>query len=236
MKVPATERMMAIARMVESAKTVSDIGCDHAYTSIYLIEAGIAKHVIAMDINQGPLGVAKKNIEQYGYTDQIETRLSNGAQKLSPGEADTLLISGMGGELICRILAAASDVVKGIRQLVLQPQSEIHLVRHFLHEHGFQIDEENMLQEDGKYYVIMRAVPGEEIYSEEFEYIYGRCLLQNQHLVLRDYLDKEIRIQQKILQTLENLDIVRANTKERMNQVTQEIDMLVRLKGDYYNE
>ncbi len=65
MKVPATERMMAIARMVESAKTVSDIGCDHAYTSIYLIEAGIAKHVIAMDINQGPLGVAKKNIEQY---------------------------------------------------------------------------------------------------------------------------------------------------------------------------
>ena len=108
-KVKLSKRLEVVASSVGSGGTVADIGCDHGFTSIYLTENKMAKCGIAMDINKGPLEKAKIHIEQAGLKDKIETRLSNGLDKLEIGEADTILISGMGGALITEILTKEKD-------------------------------------------------------------------------------------------------------------------------------
>ena len=117
-------RLQAVAHQVKIHCVTADIGCDHGITSIYLIEQGLADHVIAMDINEGPLERAREHVTESGLTEQIELRLSDGAKKLVPGEADTLLVSGMGGALICKILEDSPEIVERVQELVLSPQSE----------------------------------------------------------------------------------------------------------------
>ena len=157
-KVKLSKRLEVVASCVGSGGTVADIGCDHGFTSIYLTENKMAKCGIAMDINKGPLEKAKIHIEQAGLKDKIETRLSNGLDKLEIGEADTILISGMGGALITEILTKEKDKTLSAKELVLSPQSEIYLVRKCLHELGFFIQCEKMVFDMGKYYVVIKAL------------------------------------------------------------------------------
>jgi len=122
-----SKRLQAVADSVTRDNRVADVGCDHAYISIYLIQQHIAPHVIAMDINKGPLERGRKNIERLGFSSHIETRLSDGLHELNPGEADTILIAGMGGALTVRILEEGLTTVKKCKELVLGPQSELFL-------------------------------------------------------------------------------------------------------------
>ena len=186
-----SKRLETVAGMVQSGGVVADVGCDHGFTSIFLVQKGLAKKAVAMDINPGPLERAREHIAQYEMEEQIETRLSDGLDGLAAGEADTILISGMGGALMRRILERGEDVVRSCRELVLSPQSENHLVRTKIQESGFAIDREEMLLDQGKYYVVIHAVPGEQHFSREEEYIYGRDLIDRKHPVLAEYLEKE---------------------------------------------
>ena len=197
-----SNRLQSLTDLVTRGNRVADIGCDHAYVSIYLMEQGIASHVIAMDINKGPLERAKENIRKYGFCDKIETRLSNGAEKLEVGEVDTIFIAGMGGALIRNILSAREEVIASCKELILSPQSEIHLVRMYLKEIGFHIVKENMLIEDGKYYVMIRAVKGEETATSREDYYFGHDLLTNQHPVLQQFLTKELAKKEEIYKML----------------------------------
>lgn len=203
-----SKRLAASAAFVAKNSRVADVGCDHAYTSIYLIQNGIAKYCIAMDIKEGPLSKARENILHYRCGDKIETRLSDGLAKLSVGEADTILISGMGGLLIQKILAESPDVVKEVKELILQPQSDQEKVRRFLHQIGFAIVEETMLCEDGKYYVSIHAVNrcgnGLEHYGKKIDYLFGKPLLEQKDGCLLEYLQNR---QQKY-------DVVCQNMKE----------------------
>lgn len=184
-----SKRLEAVAAMVTEGNRLADIGCDHAHTSIYLAERGRIPSGIAMDINQGPLERAEENIRRYGFSEKIQTRLSDGAQKLLPGEADTILISGMGGSLMVKILSDSRRVVETAKELVLQPQSDIGSVRHYIHTLGFCIAEEFMLTEDGKHYTGIRAVKGEEAYDKEIFYRYGKLLLEEKNPVLKEFLE-----------------------------------------------
>lgn len=183
-----SKRLTAVAGLVTKGNRLADIGCDHAHTSIYLAERGIIPSGIALDINEGPILRAKENIRYFGFADRIETRLSDGAKELKPGEADTLLISGMGGALMIKILSESKEVVLEAKELVLQPQSELGGVRHYLHELGFSIAEEFMLTEDGKNYTGIRAVKGAEKYEKEVFYRYGKLLLEQKNPVLKEFL------------------------------------------------
>lgn len=196
-----SNRLLAVASLVTPSFRVADVGCDHAYTSIYLVEQKISPHVIALDINQGPIDRAKENVKKYGFDDRIDVRKSNGLEKLEIGEADTVLIAGMGGGLTIQILSERIEVVKDIRELVLQPQSEIHLVRRMLYDNGFLIIKENMVKEDGKYYVMMKAVNKALVKEKERydltrkeHFYFGRLLLEQQHPVLSEFLFRELRI------------------------------------------
>lgn len=200
-----SKRLMAVAGLVKKGDRPADIGCDHGYVSIYLIKEKVCSSMIAMDINKGPLLRAKENVEREGLSPYIETRLSDGANALLEGEADTLILAGMGGKLTIHIVEEALKRLTCIRNLILQPQSEIWLVRQFLIEQKFFIVKEEMVYEDGKYYPMMRAQLKKDsstmTYSKE-EACYGPLLLKSKHPVLYDYLQWE---KQTITETIKKL-------------------------------
>lgn len=155
-----SNRMQAVVGLAIECECIADIGCDHGYVAIELIKNHVCKHVIAMDVNPGPLDRAKSNIKDYLMQEYIETRLSDGTEKLKQGEADGLICAGMGGPLIISILEQDKELVSEMKQLILQPQSEIEKVRGYLREKGYLIDKEDMIYEDGKFYPMMRVLPG----------------------------------------------------------------------------
>ena len=99
-----SKRLQALADLVSQDHVLADVGCDHGYIPVFLIQNQRRPKAIAMDIGEGPLKRAQENIRSYGLEGYIETRLSDGLSKLQPGEADTILISGMGGPLMEKIL------------------------------------------------------------------------------------------------------------------------------------
>ncbi|MFW5630250.1 MAG: tRNA (adenine(22)-N(1))-methyltransferase [Acetivibrio ethanolgignens] len=219
-----SKRLEAVAAMVTEGNRLADIGCDHAHTSIYLAERGIIPSGIAMDINKGPLERAKENICRCGFSGQIETRLSDGAKELLPGEVDTILISGMGGGLTVKILSESRKVVETVKELVLQPQSEIGNVRHYIHELGFRIVEEFMLTEDGKHYTGIRAVKGQECYDKEIFYRFGKLLLEQKNPVLKEFLEYGKESFTKVTKELSGQ--AHDRNKERLSELLQELEYM----------
>ena len=157
-----SERLKCVADMLKENGDekihACDVGCDHGYVSIYLVQEGIAESAIAMDVRKGPLSGADENIKKYGLEDRITTRLSDGLRELSAGEADSLVIAGMGGKLMIRLLTQGEPVQKGIRRAVLQPQSELYEFRKYLRDSGYAIADEKIVYEDGKYYFPMKVI------------------------------------------------------------------------------
>lgn len=212
-----SKRLKAVVDMVTPGNRVADIGCDHAYSAIYLLKNKISPYVIAMDINQGPLERAKENVERFDVADKISIRKSDGLEMLNKGEVDTLLIAGMGGRLMLQILNSHMDIVSEVKELVLQPQSELHLVRKVLNELGYVIIKENMLKEDGKYYFIMKLkYPTEDFDITDYKLTspwhihFGKLLLEERNTVLYEYLMKERRLYIKLYNELSSLPTVQS--------------------------
>lgn len=197
-----SKRLQAVADLVTEGASVADIGTDHGYIPIYLMENGIAKKVIALDINRGPLERARMHVIGHGLKEKIETRLSDGLEKVLPGEVDTMIAAGMGGGLVIKILTEGRQVVESLDTMILQPQSEIGKVRKYLNDHALQIIEENMVEEDGKFYPMMKVVHGEQEVYSICEYTYGKRLLEKRHPVLKRYLDREMAIKENVFQQL----------------------------------
>lgn len=213
-----SKRLYMVASRVSKGHRAVDVGCDHAYISIFLIRHSISPSAIATDVNAGPLERAAGNIKLYGCEDFIETRLSDGLEQVKPGEADVIIIAGMGGGLIVRILENSAECVEKAEELVLQPQSEPGAVRHLLHRIGYKIVDEAMCIEDGKFYTCIRAVhnaPGEkESYACEEYYEYGKLLIEEQNEILKEYLLEEHRKALIVKENLESNDT--QNTRERL--------------------
>lgn len=210
-----SKRLQTVADTVTKGNSVADIGCDHAYIAIYLIEEAIAPKVIAMDINKGPLQRADENIRAKGYENRIETRLSDGLDKLSKDEVETVLMAGIGGALMIRILEEGKEVLEGVNELVLSPQSEINLVRKHLHDNNFAITEEKMIMDEGKYYVVIKAISTsqKEEYEKQVFYQYGKILLESKETVLLEYLKREERLQLEIVDKLKESTGQRSDTR-----------------------
>lgn len=232
-----SKRLMAVAGLVKQGDRPADIGCDHGYVSIYLVKEKVCATMLAMDINKGPLLRAKENIEKEGLSPYIETRLSDGADALSEGEADTLICAGMGGKLTIHIVKEALKRLTCIKNLILQPQSEIWLVRQYLLEQQFLIVKEEMVYDDGKYYPMMRAEKQPEpvsfVYTNE-EACYGPLLLRKKHPVLLDYLKWE---QKTITETINQLtdcekeDVGAFRRKKRVEELSDKLQCIGKCLG-----
>ena len=195
-------RMQAVYDLVSPDMTPADIGTDHGFVPIALVRNGKCGHAIAADVRPGPLSHAKDNIAAYGLEDRIETRLSDGLKNFRPGEADSVIIAGMGGMLMIRILDEGALMLQSVRELILQPQSDIDRVRMWLHDHGYMITGEKMVIDMGKYYTAMRSVKGQDTPYDAADYVYGRCLLETGSEVLAEYLRQQNRQLMKIRETL----------------------------------
>lgn len=202
-----SERLNAIASLIPKSDVVADIGCDHAYIAIHLIETGKAEKVLGCDINKGPLMRAEENAEAYGVSNKIELRLSNGFEKLLKGEADSIVIAGMGGPLMQRIIVDGMDKICDNTQLILQPQSDIGAFRRFLISNGFNITDEAMVYEDGKFYPMMKAVRGESAWTEDIDFEYGYHLLNSKNDILKQYLSYEKTVYETILNGFDSKEI-----------------------------
>lgn len=222
--------MKAVAAMVTSGGVLADVGTDHGYIPIALIQRQKIKSAIAMDINKGPLARAQDNIASARLGDYIQTRLSDGVAALGEGEADSILIAGMGGELVIHILSEGEKVCKAASELILQPQSDIRKVREYLRLHHYKIVDEDMICEDGKYYPMMRVINVEldNAWMKMDEQtrvacdIYGPLLLRNGNPVLRRFLVRQHRQLTQILQTLQ-AQTLSEKIETRIAEVSEEL-------------
>lgn len=226
MSMDLSKRLRAVAELTAGGKRsttvcAADIGTDHGYIPISLIKEKEFGHVIAMDVNRGPLERARCNIALEGLEGYIETRLSDGLKELADGEVQCVVIAGMGGALCIKILEEGKKVVEGLQYFVLQPQSEIWKVRAYLQENKYRIVEEDMVLEDGKYYPMMRVEKGEDSPYSKVELWYGRVLLKNRHPVLKDYLEFVTKEKERILKSLKTSPTERA--KNRALEVEKEL-------------
>lgn len=164
-----TPRLECIIKHVNCEKA-ADIGTDHAYVAVELIRSGRAKHVIAADIGKGPLESAEYTIKKYELEDKIETRLGSGLNVLSLGEADEIIIAGMGGELIANIIEENADIARRAK-LILQPMNSQYELRKFLIENDFTIEKEDIECEGIHVYNLMVVKRGKQIpFETDIEY------------------------------------------------------------------
>lgn len=222
-----SERLKKIASMVTEGNRLADVGTDHGYVPIYLYEGGKIPGAIAMDINKGPLERADLHIGESGLRGKIETRLSDGLEALNVGEADTILIAGMGGPLMLKILCAYPQVTASAKELVLQPQSEIGQVRAWLGENEYEIAEEHIVFEEGKYYPMFRAVKNPDAKKlTTLECSFGRLDVLEEKDVLKAFVLKELSGKQAILKTLAD------NTTEKARDREKEIREMIGQLGE----
>lgn len=214
-----SKRLQTIADFVKKGAVVADIGTDHAHIPIYLIKNNIISKAYACDINKGPLEKAKENINYYGVKN-IELRLSNGLEKLKTDEADTLIIAGMGGELITDILEKGRRFFESKRKFILSPHTKIDEVRKFLLSNGFEITKEDMCIDEGKFYTVMEVkyTENKEMYSEA-ELLYGKYLIENKHPVLLEFLKKE---EEKYISILSNIGL----NEDRKKELRHRLDII----------
>lgn len=201
-----SKRLELVASFVPEGSRIADVGTDHGYVPIVLVERGRCPGAVAMDVREGPLKRAGDHIRARGLEDKIETRLCDGLSGLAPGEADTVVIAGMGGELLLRILGEGRHVWGSVRYFVLSPQSDLDKVRRYLEAEGFLLLKEAMVLDEGKYYTVLLAGRGKEAadtYKRQSWYLYGKKLIEGRDQVLRGFLEKEGERLEKILLGLE---------------------------------
>lgn len=148
------KRLAAAAEFVRSGAVCADIGTDHAYIPIYLALNGISKKILASDINEGPILSAKENIEEYGLSNIIETKIANGLLEIENFAPTDIVICGMGGELISQILERSEYVKNKDIRLILQPMTSIKELREYL-KNGFSTIAEKIVFDSGKLYQIL---------------------------------------------------------------------------------
>ena len=221
--------------MVPKCETIADVGCDHGYLTIALLEGGVAENAIAMDVNKGPLESARTNIGQAGLLDNVQFRLSDGLAKLNDSEADVICICGMGGALIKRILNAGLVVAKSAKTLILEPQSEYRALREFLMQEHFVILDEMLCTEEGKIYPIIKVSynPNQQLCYNEVELEYGPIIIKNRPELFDTLLEKNKNEYCTILEKLEEKSGVEADSpiQKRKKELSDKLSMIRRLQA-----
>lgn len=176
-----SKRLYACASLVSEGSRLCDVGTDHGYVPVYLIEQGIIKSAVACDINEGPLSSCKALVDGVGFNEKIKCILSNGLDNISSDDYDDVLIAGMGGELIADILSRAKGIEK--KHLIINPMTHGELARKWLYDNGFSIKNDIIIK-DGKhnYSIFDAEYTGEIIEKSKVDYYLGE---------IKDFSNKE---------------------------------------------
>lgn len=182
MKLPISQRLLACCGYIDPGARVADVGCDHGYLAIHLLQSGLASRVYASDIRPGPLDSARRNGEKFGVSEKIAYFLSDGVRDV-PRDFDTLVCAGMGADVMISILEAAPWLRSNRCKLILQCQSKTPLLRKYLSETGWQIRRERVLKDGRFLYTVIEAVwfPGTVLTP-------GQCYVSPALLAAKDAL------------------------------------------------
>lgn len=201
MNMKLSERLNAVKEFVPQGSVVADIGADRGELSLELIQSGVAPKVILADISAKSLERAKVLFGEREETKKAEFRVGDGLKVLSPGEVDVAVFAGMGGPTICMILENSPAVVASLKGMIIQAMGNSDKVRGTLLNMGFALKGETMIEEEGQFYFILYAVPGEQT-LDETELFAGPYLLKEKNEVLKRYLQIEKEKAQRILMLL----------------------------------
>lgn len=233
-KIVLSKRMQAVADMVEDRSRVCDVGCDHGYISIYLVQSEKSPHVIAMDVKKGPLMRAQDHMRKYGVEDYITLRLSDGLAAYQTGEAQELICAGMGGRLMLRILKDFPEKTADFRSLILQPQSEIPFFRSELRSMGYGIVKEALIREEDKFYPVIKAVRISEdcrLAASQADHVMedllGPLIIRERPPELQQFIHREMRIKEQILNQLQVQKETEKN-RQRKEELEEELYVLKR--------
>lgn len=219
-----TPRLAKIASLVPRGSILADIGTDHGYIPCYCVKNNICPRALAMDINQGPLDNARDTVKNEGLEDLVLLRLSDGMNKLDYGEADTVVIAGMGGLLIRSILESDKDKLKDGTYLILQPMLAQKELRQYLYDNDMSVENEYLETEGNKIYNIILARKGNKHKPAPSDIIIGRNIRKNSMDIYEKYINREISIRNKILSGL-----CRASVKDAkaIETVQYELEMFI---------
>lgn len=230
MKLPISKRLLCCASMVQPGSRVADIGTDHGYLGIYLLQAGAARHVIACDLRKDPLENARRNAKLFGVDGEMELRLSDGLEKILPDEVDTVVMAGMGGDLIQRILSQCPWRKREGLQFILQPQSAGNVLRRWLCEDGFEIQREEPVQDGHFLYTVMDIRQGEPAPLTPGTEYASPALLASGSPLVGNYL---ARVENALQETVRGLTNAEKQRPERLAYFGQALLEIQEMRKNY---
>lgn len=204
-----SNRLQTIASFIPQNSIVGDIGTDHGYIPMFLIENKISKKVIATDISENSLDKIITSVWQTKHEKDIDMRRGDGLDVIKPFEVDTVVIAGMGGLLIKDILDKDKPKRDSITNFILQPNIAAKELRKYLYESDFEIVDERLVKEDGKFYEIIWAKKGKDCVENHIYYEIGEKLLSNKDPLLEEFVNDKIQMNQEILQELKGKETQR---------------------------
>ncbi len=230
MKLPISKRLLCCASMVQPGSRVADIGTDHGYLGIYLLQSGAARHVIACDLRKDPLENARRNAKLFGVDGEMELRLSDGLEKILPDEVDTVVMAGMGGDLIQKILSQCPWRKREGLQFILQPQSAGNVLRRWLCEDGFEIRREEPVQDGHFLYTVMDIRQGEPAPLTPGTEYASPALLASGSPLVGNYL---ARVENALQETVRGLTNAEKQRPERLAYFGQALLEIQEMRKNY---
>ena len=230
MKLPISKRLLCCASMVQPGSRVADIGTDHGYLGICLLQSGAARHVIACDLRKDPLENARRNAKLFGVDGEMKLRLSDGLEKILPDEVDTVVMAGMGGDLIQKILSQCPWRKREGLQFILQPQSAGNVLRRWLCEDGFEIQREEPVQDGHFLYTVMDIRQGEPAPLTPGTEYASPALLASGSPLVGNYL---ARVENALQETVRGLTNAEKQRPERLAYFGQALLEIQEMRKNY---
>ncbi len=201
-----TDRLLKIASLVTKGKKVADIGTDHGYIPVYLLNKGDVDFAILADVNKGPLENARKEVNKNKLNDRVDLRLGSGIEVLKKNEIDEVIIAGMGGILISELLEANKEVSHTVDRLILQPMQAQNELRKYLLNNGYEILEEVLVKEEFRIYeiIVCKYTSKNTKVEDDIYYEVGKKLIENKDPLLNEFIDKKIHTYNSIIDKLKD--------------------------------
>ena len=197
-----SKRLQFIAAHIDRCKTIIDIGTDHGYIPIYSVKNNLCEKAIASDINKEPVKKAEMNAALEVVKSSVEVRLGGGLEVINIGEAEAVVIAGMGGNLIRDILEKDIEKTASFKYLILQPAQNPEVLREYLYNNGYEIIEEDLCIDEGIYYELFKVKKNNKAEKVSLEPIYYEIsprLLKDKNKLMLSYLESKDEKYSKIL-------------------------------------
>ncbi|MBE6047388.1 MAG: SAM-dependent methyltransferase [Clostridium sp.] len=225
-----SKRLQFIANHIEKCKTIIDVGTDHGYIPIYSVKNNLCEKAIASDINKDPVKKAQMNAALEGVKSSVEVRLGGGLEVLNVGEAEAVIIAGMGGNLIRDILEKDIKKTESFKYLILQPAQNPEVLREYLYNNGYEILEEDLCIDDGIYYELFKVKKTgntEKFSLDPIYYEISPRLLKDKNKLMLSYLESK---EEKYLKILGFITDTTESALKRKNDIENKLKEIENFK------